>query len=93
MSMSINVVGFKPANQKWEEMSEVWNACNFAGVAVPKEVDEFFNGCELDAAGVKVELEGTPCCEVYSPEMKDGFEIDVTKLPKDVTIIRFWNSY
>lgn len=33
------------------------------------------------------------CVKPYSDDMQEGFEVDVTKLPKDVTIIRFVNSY
>lgn len=93
MSMSTSVVGFKPPDEKWKEMKAIWDACDKAEIAIPDEVDEFFGGYDPDDRGVEVDLEDSPCCSVYAPEMKDGFEIDVTKLPKDVTIIRFWNSY
>ena len=93
MSMSTNVVGFKPPDEKWKRMKAIWDACDEAEIEVPVEVDEFFDGCEPDEAGVEVELEDTLCCDVYDEEMKNGFEIEIAKLPKDVKIIRFWNSY
>ena len=98
MSMSTYVVGFRPPDAKWERMKAAWDACQAAHVAVPKEVGEFFDWSEPDEAGVKVQLEDSSkkklgCVKPYQADMQDGFEVDVTKLPKDVTIIRFYNSY
>jgi len=93
MSINTSVVGFKPPDEKWKEMKAIWDACDKVGVEIPKGVYEFFNGCEPDEVGVEVDIENTPCCSKYRPEMKTGFEIDITKLPEDVKIIRFVNSY
>lgn len=127
MSMSTNVVGFRPPDAKWEKMKAIYDACETAGVSIPDEVDEYFNGEPPDDAGVKVdldvdsdeEMEEQPamiqngggfmvpaplqpklkkrkkkgCVKPYHDDMQEGFEVDVTKLPKDVTIIRFYNSY
>jgi hypothetical protein len=66
--------------------------------SIPKEVEEFFAGKEPDEAGVVVNLkpsEKGPVQE-YHPEEYDtieGFEVDLRKLPPDVKIIRFINSY
>lgn len=91
MSMTINVVGFKPPNKKFKQMEAAYNACIAAGVDVPKGVDKFFFGSSPDSAGVEVFLEGTSCCKDLGGN--SGFEIDITKLPKDVTLIRFENSW
>ena len=74
-------------------MKSIWGACDEAEIGVPAEVGKFFEDCEPDEAGVEVDIDGTVCCREYREEMREGFEIDVTTLPKDVTIIRFWNSY
>ena len=93
MSMSTNVLGFKPTDDKWRKMKAVWDACMEANVRVPDNVGEFFEHVGPDPSGVEVELEDHDCCRGYRGNCKNGFEIDVKKLPKDVTIIRFWNGW
>lgn len=94
MSMSTHVKGFKPPDEKWKKMKAVWDACDKAKVDPPKDVLEFFGGETPDEAGVEVDLEEEKCCKEWDDsDMQSGFEIDVTKLPKDVTLIRFYNSY
>lgn len=89
MSMSTSVIGFKPPDAKWKKMKEVWDACRAAGIDPPKEVSEFFEWMDPDPNGVEVDL---PAAE-WSDDGRAGFEIEVSKIPKGVTIIRFYNSW
>lgn len=91
MGMSTSVVGFKPPDEKWLKMKAVHDVCLQANVLPPREVSEFFEWETPSSSGVRVPLEGTP--PVTTLEGEAGFEVDVTKLPKDVTIIRFENSW
>lgn len=96
MSMSTHVVGFKPPDAKWKKMKEVYTACINAGLAPPDEVMEFFNHSEPDEKGVEIseeELERVDCLQEWTGDGQDGFEIRIDKLPKDIKIIRFYNSY
>lgn len=98
MSMSTHVVGFHPPDEKWLKMKAVWDACKAAGTSVPTEVERFFNGEQPDNNGIEVWLDGTfkemhPSCTRYGAVGKDGFEIDISKLPKNITKIRFFNSW
>ena len=93
MEMSTHVEGFKPPDEKWHKMKQVYDACMMAKIAVPQEVDSFFEGSPPDEAGVAVDLNRNPCCREFSRDTRAGFEIDLRKLPKDVVIIRFTNSY
>ena len=93
MSMSSHVIGFKPPDEKWQKMKAIWDACLAAEVDVPEEVEDFFDGEPPDSAGVEVKLEDTPCCKDWGADGCSGFEIDITKLPKDVTVIRAFNSW
>lgn len=93
MSTSFHVVGFVPPDAKWKKMKEVHDACRKARIDVPKEVCEFFNDEEPDDAGVEIDLMEHECCSDAGEDMVDGYEIDLTKLPKDVTKIRFTISY
>jgi len=93
MGMSTHVTGFRPPDEKWKKMKAVHDACVAAGTDLPKGVDEFFGWDTPDNKGVTVDLEKDECCKEYNGNAEDGFEIDVTKLPKDVTVIRFYNAY
>lgn len=98
MGMSTSIVGFRPPDEKWMAMKTVYDACIKAKVPVPDEVEDFFNGDPPDKQGVKVNLEDTAKAKIgavtpWRDDSREGFEVNVTKLPKDVTIIRFYNSW
>lgn len=93
MSMSTHVVGIRPADDKWQKMKAVYDACMAAKTTVPKEVMAFFDHEPPDKSGVRVEIEKLDCVTRYSDDMREGFEVDIKKLPADVTVIRFYNSY
>jgi len=89
MSMSTHVIGFKPPDEKWNKMKAIYDACEVAGVPIPSEVDDFFDGEGPDPAGVEVKL--TP--REWQDDMRQGYEIDIDSLPKGVKTIRFYNSW
>jgi len=92
MGMSTHCVGFRPANDSWNKMKTVWENCEAAGVPVPDEVKQFFNfESPGDKPGQEVPL-GESLSE-YSCENKNGYEVDVTKLPPGITTLRFYNSW
>lgn len=93
MGMSTHVVGFKPPDDKWKKMKAVYDACRAADINCPEDVDDFFCNGEPDDRGVEFSIEKYPCTKKYNEETSSGFEIDLKKLPADVTIIRFYNSY
>lgn len=92
MGMSTHVVGFRPADERWNEMKQVWLACKKAKIDIPKEVDNFFDGVgPQDRPGAEVDL-GKSVCE-WSDDYRRGYQVDLTKIPKDVKILRFYNSF
>jgi len=97
MSVTTYVKGFRPPDTKFKKFAAIWKQCGDAGVSPPKEVDDFFQGVDPDPKGVEVDLpnSGKLACvsEWTDGDMEQGIEVDVTKLPKDVTILRFVNSY
>lgn len=96
MGMSTGIRGFKPPDEKWQKMKAAWDACEAAGTDQPKAVGEFFRWDRPDDAGVAVperELEACGALRRYTADAVDGYEVDVTKLPPDVKIIRFTNSW
>ena len=90
MSMSTYVKGFKLPDEKWRMMKNVWDSCLLCNVNVPDEVREFFNHESPDDNGVEVELKTK---KWNDGDMSSGYEIKVSDIPKDVQIIRFFNSY
>lgn len=96
MSVSTCVQGFKPPDETWVKMKAVWDACEAAAVPVPDHVAAFFGYDTPDAAGVEVsrkDLEACGAVREWQAEMEDGFEIDISKVPADVKIIRVYTSY
>ena len=94
MSMSTHIVGFrKPDDGMFQKYKAVWDACSEAGVDVPEHIHNYFDGEDPDENGMEVRIENTDAVKRYDKDYYDGFEVDVTKLPKDVNIIRFYNSY
>ena len=89
MSMSTHVIGFAPPDEKWRQMKAIWDSCKAAKIAVPREVEKFFNEMPPDPAGVEIELE----TREWKDDMKEGIEIFVDKIPKHVKLIRFYNSW
>jgi hypothetical protein len=89
MSMSTHVIGFAPPDEKWQQMKAIRDACKAAKVAVPKDVEDFFDWQEPDPAGVEVELTMVE----WSDDGREGLEIEVEKIPAHVKRIRFYNSW
>lgn len=94
------IVGVRPPDEKWKKMKAVWDACKAAGTEIPKDVYEFFDHETPDDKGVLVELSSGKdgphheCVSSYDDnDCQEGFEIDVSKIPKDITIIRVVNHW
>jgi hypothetical protein len=90
MSMSTHVTGFAPPDERWQKMKAAWDACRAAGVAVPVPVQDFFGDEDPDPAGVEVDL---PVREWNGGLAGAGYELDVSAIPSQVKIIRFYNSW
>lgn len=92
MSMSTCVVGFRPADEAWKNMKSIWESCEAAGVEIPKEVLKFFDGKPpKDKPGAEVSIK--EAVRDWSDEYSQGFEVDLTKLPSNVKVLRFYNSW
>lgn len=96
MAMVSEVIGFKPADEKWRKMKAVWDACRDAGVGLPPSVYEFFAGNDPDDAGVTVSMDALIECGAvwdYAAESESGFTVNLDKLPAGVTVLRFVTRY
>jgi len=100
--MSTSLVGIKPPDEKWKQMKAIWDACRSAKIDPPKEVEDFFDGEIPDDKGVVVGLSKYtrrreaghhPAIRDWSSDSGMGFEVDLSKLDKDITILRFKNTW
>ena len=89
MAMSTYVVGFRPPDERWNQMKAVYDACGDAGVDPPEEVSRFFAWADPDS-GIEVDL--GEAARVFQTENTSGFEVILDKLPLDLKFIRFINS-
>jgi len=101
MGMSMNVVGIKPADEKYQRMISARDACRAAGVPIPEEVRDFFGGDpdEADPSGVTIYFKPGAS---YPPHVgvvpyqygeRQGFEVDLRSLDPDIKILRFYCAW
>lgn len=98
MGMSTHIKAFIPeTDSTYQKQLAVFKACQNAGVSLPKETAQYF-GCEEPYEGLEEEklefkLEKGVHYIKFCKNADEGFEIDLKKLPKEVSKIRFFNSY
>lgn len=93
MAMSTRITGFRPPDARWAQMKAVWDACEAASQEVPSSVEEFFNHEPPDDRGICIDLKDSPSVTNYRADMEEGFQVEISKLPKELTHIRFVNSW
>lgn len=92
MSLCTYVQGLKPKTKEYEKKLHIYNACREINITPPEEILRFFDGkvCE---EGIITELPEEAMINYTDDCCRDFFEVDLTKIPSDVTKIRFINSY
>lgn len=95
MGMSTYVVGIKPADEKFKKMKSIYDLCEEQGIDIPDEVEDFFDGERPDEKGVTIYLSETDGVYEYrnGEYAQEGYEVQIDKLPKDIKILRFINSW
>lgn len=91
MSMITYIQGLKPKTEEYEKKLQIYRMCKEMNVSIPEEIEEFFNG-EVCERGIITEIP-KDAVENYGENTSDIFELDLSKIPSDVTKIRFVNSY
>ena len=93
MGMSTHVVGFRPADEEWNRMKAAYDSCIAAGVEIPTSVDKFFDHEPPgDRPGMEVNI-NSAVREWTDKNCRGGYEIELRKLPANVKVIRFYNSW
>lgn len=96
--MSTHIEAFIPDTDKdYQKHKKVLLACLEADISLPKETEEYFGYSYpeewmLDDK-LSVKLVKDTHYVRWGRDSSEGFEIDLAKLPKGVTKIRFYNSY
>lgn len=93
MGMSTHIQGIGKPDAKHKKMFDAYEACKAAGIDVPDEVNEYFDWDTPNEMGRTIELRRGDSVTEYKAEMRDGYDVEIAKLPKDITHIRFFNSY
>lgn len=93
MGIDRRYIGYKPPDDRFKEMLAVYEACEAAGVDLPKEVDDFFEGGEPDELGVEVDLQYLECCTTGYDDDARGITINLEELPEDIKVIRIYDSF
>ncbi len=92
MGMTTHIVGFIPPDEKWRKNAAAWKACEEAEIELPQELMSYFGGEDpTDMPGREVDIE--PAVANCGREGTDGWEVTLAKLPPEVKVIRFENSY
>ena len=92
-SPSMNVKGVRAPDQEYEEMKAVYDACVKAGVPVPERVNEFFCWEPPNPNRLMVDLDLSEAVEMWRDDYREGFEVEIAKLPKNITHVRFYLSW
>lgn len=89
----IEVFALKIRDEQWGDMKAVYDACEQAHVALPAEVEEYFEGKNPDETEICVSPSGYRTPHESYTRFWDGncniIQVDLTKLPKGVTHIQF----
>jgi hypothetical protein len=94
MGMSTSVVFLRSKdNEQYQKMLRVAQTCTEAGVDLPDEVEDYFDGeYEWNPEG-PLEMDADKFLKEHHAEMQEGYEIKVSDIPEGVDVIRFINSY
>jgi hypothetical protein len=103
MGMHTYVICIKPADEQWQKMKEIWDACTKAGIEPPEKVSDFFGDEAPNPKGVEINLPFSrhdlgsatnhPALSMSTDSGQEFWDVELSKLPPDVKIIRFVNSW
>ena len=91
MGKTTYVIGFRPPDAKYQKLRAVYDACEAAQIEAPEYVQEYFNYEPPSEHGVEVDL--GDAVRNYNADMQERYEVDLGKIPMNVHVIRFVNSY
>lgn len=85
MGMDVSIRGIIPATDEYNKKAAAYWACDEAGIDIPDDLRDYFNGCEPCEDGMAVRIDyGTDyddCLECYT--------VDIEDLPSNIKQIQF----
>lgn len=88
MGVSYYVEGLRPKTEEYSKKLNIYKACKEINIEPPKEIIDFFDG-EICEEGIITDLP-KDAVRVYSDGYCAAFyEVDITKIPKDIEKVRF----
>ncbi len=96
MSMSTKITGVRDLDKEFKKMMKVKLACEEAEIDYPENIYKYFINPDESEESLREKMEFVSIKEaicVKNKDMIDGWQVDLSKLPKDVKAIRFENSY
>lgn len=95
MSLDIYVHGLRPVTEEYKKKLKIYKACNELNIKPPEELLDYFDyenhPCE---DGIVIDIPKDLIKHSTSVEhCSDYYDVDLAKLPKDVSKIRFEISY
>ena len=98
MGMNTYIKGVRDLDGEFKRMMDMKKLCDSKGFSYPKEVMEYFGSLigESDAY-IREEMETIDLPKDLVIESQDDsrefFDIEIDRIPKEVKILRFVNSY
>lgn len=93
MSQSMHVIGVGKPDENHRKMYAAYQSCLAAGISIPDEINEYFDWSTPNENGRKIELRRGDSIKEYKADMREGFDVDLSKLPPNITHVRFFVSY
>ncbi len=91
MSTHTQIYGIVPPDKNYQKMKAVWDVCTEAGIEVPDAVKRYFEHEEPDGRGMKIKI--LSAIEDCSEPHTTGVEVNLSKIPEKVKLIRFVQSW
>lgn len=98
MGMSTHIQAFIPdTDAEFKKHKKILLMCLENEVSLPKETAEYFGNEDAEEylldEKLEIELEENVHYKDWSDESSQGFEVDLSKLPKGVAKLRFYNNW
>ena len=93
MGMSSHVVGLQSSTAHHLRMVAAWRANAAAGVTQPPQLVQYFGGASVDESGFTVSVDVSVTAYNDPHHAREGFEVELAKVPAGITHLRFYNSW